>query len=257
MSYYYREIFVGDDPEAPFCFLVDPILTGGARLESDWSRLVWAPADSSSAPVPLGPCALHAKYGPPGPQVLQWLANGGYRFALGAWTAQYDLPTEAAREFQATRWAFGIRSGWWSLSPAGEACLAGKEDGCLRAIMSGPSRAQMGGGWPLPGGGIVARVYDYAFELPFDQREYKLLWDLERERGTEAFRDFWTSEFPVEEAFQRAFGVSLPEWVMGWAQEEVGVVPSTPVVPLGASAFSLVLVLGFAGLAVFSGRRRA
>jgi hypothetical protein len=102
----------------------------------------------------------------------------------------------------------------------------------------------------------VIRNLDTGFNRPFGGRESGLLWDLQEEYGPERFLAFWGSELGFEEAFQAAFGTTFPQWVMGWAEREVGVLEASPAVPLGATLLSLVVIGGFAAFALARGRRR-
>jgi hypothetical protein len=103
---------------------------------------------------------------------------------------------------------------------------------------------------------IVIRNLDTGFNPPFAGRESELLWDLQEEYGPERFLTFWGSELGFEAAFQAAFGTPFPEWVMGWAQREVGVMEASPIVPLGATLLSLITIAGVAAFALVRGRRR-
>jgi hypothetical protein len=40
--------------------------------------------------------------------------------------------------------------------------------------------------------------------------------------GRERFAEFWQSSLPVDSAFHRAFGVSIEQWTMQWARDQVG-----------------------------------
>jgi len=257
VSYGYEELFVSLDPEEPYCFVVDPFYWTLRALRNDWARMVWMPQDSSLAPAPLGPCALHAKYGTPGPEIFQWLRSGGYAFAQRerGYGMEGFYP-----ERPVSRGAFGLRTSWFAYSPDGEACLAGKLEGCRRALAKGPAlrsswrareMALLADNSPV----AIQNLNFGAFQL-FGGRESTLLWELQEEFGPGRFRAFWASELGVDDAFQAAFGTSFPEWVMGWAQREVGTLKASPVVPMGASLLSLLIIGGLAGAALFLGRRR-
>ncbi len=259
MSYYYREVLVAGDPELPVCFMVDPVRVEPRRLETDLARMLWTPADSSFLPTPLGPCALYARYGPPGPEIRAWLERGAYAFALGGRgfrSSQGEISSFPPR----WRSAFGARIRW-SFSTDGTACLAGKPDGCRRAVLLDGSDSPGGGRrWTgtreLPGGGRVTGIEEFRFGFPFTNRLFGLLWDMEEAFGQDRFQGFWSSEGTVDEAFQAAFQVPLPEWLLAWARRDGEIVSGTPVVPLNASLLSLLVVAAFGGLALRIGRHR-
>jgi hypothetical protein len=102
----------------------------------------------------------------------------------------------------------------------------------------------------------VTGIEEFRFGFPFTSRLFTLLWDLEREFGQNRFQGFWASEGTVDEAFRAAFQVPLAEWLVRWAQRGGETVPGNPVVPLNASLLSLMVLAGFAGLALWLGRRR-
>ena len=264
-----REVYVGLQEDAPYCFLVVPVPGPGTTLESAWNRAVWAPADSSSTPNPLGPCALHAKYGTPGQGVLAWLARGGYATALGRSQSilrypDSELSSRALLELTEVSpralLALGRRVLWYRGSPEAEACLAGKVQGCRTVLLEGLTSSRWSGG--REGGtiedslGLVTRIPEHGFELPFEGGEYGLLWDLEEEFGPERFQIFWGSQLGMEEAFRSAFGVGAPEWVMAWGQKRLGRSKVGATVPLNAAALSLLTIGVLAGGALLLARRR-
>jgi hypothetical protein len=264
-----REVYVGLQEDAPYCFLVVPVPGPGTILEGAWNRAVWAPADSSSAPNPLGPCALHAKYGTPGQGVLAWLARGGYATALGRSRSilrypDSELSSRAFLELSEVSpralLALGRRVLWYRGSPEAEACLAGKVQGCRTVLLEGMASSWWSGG-RQEGNiedslGLVTRIPEHGFQLPFEGREYGLLWDLEAEFGPERFQIFWGSELGMEEAFRSAFGVGAPEWVMAWGQKRLGRSKVGATVPAKAAALSFLTIGVLAGGALLLGRRR-
>ena len=252
------EVHLGREPESPFCYLLTPVYGMGPNLERSWNRMVWAPADSSAPPRPLGPCALHAKYGTPGPELLQWLAGRGYAMAVGQ--------PRTDRVLDSWEWegralpALGRRTLWYGGAPEAEACLAGKVEGCWAALFQeGASgewigRRQMA--LVMDSKRLVAPISPHGWNMPFGGRESGLLWDLEAEFGPERFQAFWSSNLGVEEAFQLAFGSSFPDWVMKWAQDRFGVSKVGAVVPVQATFLSFLTIFVMAGVALILGRRR-
>ncbi|MGW8267872.1 MAG: hypothetical protein ACWGSQ_16010 [Longimicrobiales bacterium] len=253
-----QELFVGRDTDAPFCYVVRPLHGSGPDLERVWNRVVWAPADESAAPNPLGPCLLHARYGMPGPQVMDWLAERGYAMAIGSRGVgeSPDLQPAAGRAFP----ALGRRTLWGEGMPEAEACLAGKVDGCQKALQPDSLSDTRIERWRVEvlenSGSLISRIPEYGFYLPFAGRESALLWDLEEAFGEERFQEFWHSDLEVEAAFRAAFDIGFPEWVMEWGQERFGVSRVGATVPFHATLLSLLSIVALAAVALFTGRRR-
>ena len=252
------EVIVGREAGDPFCFLVVPVRGTEREVEGDIRRLVWAPPDSSAPPSPLGPCGFHARYGSPGPLVADWLVNGAYAFGLGGPGPRVGY-TQGSGERRAI-FGLGTRSLWTRGSPDAEACLAGKPEGCLRAVSGRPTLRSLT--WTgeaeviIDNSGSISQIPEYGYYLPFGGKEFSLFWELEREFGAGLFQEFWQSGLPVEEAFQDAFGVGLADWVMNWAQGLMGVSKVGPVVPVEAAFLSFLTIGLLSGAALFLGRRR-
>jgi hypothetical protein len=253
-----QEVFVGRDPDAPFCYLVRPFFGSGPNLEKVWEKVVWAPADITAAPNPFGPCLLHARYGMPGPQVLDWLAGRGYAMATGGRGVgeNLDLQPAEGRAFP----ALGRRTLWGEGMPEAEACLAGKLEGCRKALYPAPLSMGRAERWQIEvvedSRSLISRIPEYGFYMPFGGREYALLWDLEKEFGPERFQTFWSSDQDVETAFRAAFDSGFPEWIMLWGQERFGVSKVGAAVPLQAVFFSFLSMGALAAAALFLRRRR-
>lgn len=80
---------------------------------------------------------------------------------------------------------------------------------------------------------------------------------LEAEFGSDAFLRFWTSNQPVEAAFDTAFGIHPAEWVHRTATDLSGVVRAGPLPSAGPAGTSvLLMVLGLAWGALAALRRR-
>lgn len=253
------EVYVGLEAGSPYCYLVKAYLGNDTALEGSWADLVWAPADSSAPPNPLGPCAFHAKYGTPGPGVFQWLADGHYAMTLGG--SRFRKGREAGGEGGRAIPALGRRTLWSEGSPDAEACLAGKVEGCRRALF-GDWVPYLRAWWTDPGDrivddhGLVVPIQSFGYFLPFGGREYGLLLDLEAEFGRQRFQAFWSSDLDVEEAFRQAFGGGFPEWVMGWGQARFGKSEVGANVPLEAALLSFLAIGVLSGAALLLGRRR-
>jgi hypothetical protein len=252
------EVYVGRTPEAPFCFLVRPVDGMNSTLEKVLDRAAWAPEDGSAPPSPLGPCLLHARYGMPGLRVLRWLAGRGYAMAMGGRSGVRDPDRQlwGGRAFP----ALGRRTLWGEGMPEAEACLAGRVEGCRETLFPDTLSVGRAGRWRVEAvedtEGLISRIPDYGFYLPFGGREFTLLRDLEEEFGPERFQAFWSSDQEVEAAFRAAFDTGFPEWVRAWGQERFGASIVGARVPFHATLLSLLTIGAFAGAALISGRRR-
>ena len=254
------EIFVSRDRESPYCFLVDPEPNRAQNIRRTLARMLWTGPDSSTAPNPVGPCLLHAKYGSPGDGTFHWLRSGGYALgegSMGYWVRRDTIPME--REVR----GFGVRR-IYRLSPDGEACVMGRRDACLRAFLKGDSRGPAGLSYPWGSDLWSSGISPVAFRsggagsrVGFGGTGARLLYDLEEEFGTERFARFWSSELDVEEAFQTAFGEPVEEWLVRWAQARWGNLMVGPRMPLQATLLSFLTLGLFVGLALFIGRRKA
>ena len=156
--------------------------------------------------------------------------------------------------------ALGRRTLWCEGMPVAEACLAGKAVGCRATLFPDTLSVGRGGRWRVEAvedsEGVISRIPDYGFYLPFGGREFTLLRDMEEDFGPERFQTFWSSDLEVEAAFRAAFGTGFPEWIMAWGQERFGTSIVGARVPFHATLLSLLTIGAFAGAALVSGRRR-
>lgn len=162
----------------------------------------------------LGPCRFYLTYGFAGPRIQEWLEDGAAEFALEA-----DAP-EPSSQIDEVGLVWSRIFGWsWTTRGTGstevDRCLAGIERACARFFESAGSGELL---TPLqrdvvrrsPATGIGSSTG--RFTVMRDQRY--ILADLEADFGREAFGEFWTSDRPVGEAFEAAFGVSTGEWMV-------------------------------------------
>lgn len=251
-------IFVDDSAEASSCFLVQPE-NPAFLIQSDLERLAWTDDHSKPAPNPLGPCAIHAKYGSPGAGISRWLRGGGYVYGEAGLSRKIagdplGWYTESRR--------FGVR--WHPhLSPAAAACLAGRREACRTVFLhpfadDTPYRSYAGGRAygrpPVPSLAYQSRrVYE---QRVFGGAEGELVSVLEAEFGPERFSAFWSSESEVTEAFRTAFGIPVEDWVQDWARKRWEDLESGPAVPVRAGLLSLLTLGVLAGGAVLMDRKR-
>lgn len=204
----------------------------------------------------LGPCAYYLIHGTPGARIGAWLSSGGAKF--GTWYAESRNPfadprlSSLEKLFQkvGNRTPFGIRQ----VPLAGiqtHDCLAGDEEACRSSVLDLEPPRQADFSDDLP-----AFVHSELSGGAFYTYEESLFYDLEREFGREAFGHFWTSDQDVETAFQAAFGLPIGKWVMGWAQDRLGVYRMGPMPSLEAILISLGVISFLLTIAIAMGKKR-
>ena len=73
--------------------------------------------------------------------------------------------------------------------------------------------------------------------------------DVVREVGLDSFREFWTSDLPIDRAFASVVGRDIGEWTSDWLAERIGRQDFGP----GVSGPGLLAVALLATIAVFAG----
>jgi hypothetical protein len=96
--------------------------------------------------------------------------------------------------------------------------------------------------------------YRYGHGLGPAAQEY--LGDMVGRFGRERFERFWTSDAPLEEAFEEAMGMPLDQWTMQWARTYIGVPRTAGQLPWGSAVLSLVLAAALVGGAGLYAQRR-
>jgi hypothetical protein len=234
------EFVFGGTAGAPWCAAVH------YRAGQDWKL---EPGDEKRV---FGPCVFWARYGAPGPAVQRWLLKGGYGFA--------DSPEKYAvdDDVRERRRVFGLRQGWYMLSFSGERCLSGRKGACARAVLD---TAALGQGWRRSRRALPDAPPTYVREtygvITFGVLDATMLTQLEQRYGRKDFATFWRSSQPLEPAFEAAFGISLDDYVRGWAQSIYGVEPIGPRMPLVTVLLSVLTVGMLLGIALRIVQRRA
>lgn len=210
------ETYVGSREGTEFCY--ELVLARARNLTDDFVRMH---ADHA----PTG-CRLYAKYGLAGPGVQGWMESGALEF--GREDARPEQPP-GVRMWPLEAPVFGLMGSPFSRSDFGaDRCLAGRADACenlltdAAAMGRGTDEQYFAANTPAT---FVERASRWS---PFGAYDDYLLADLEREFGAEAFARFWTSQEPLEEAFEGAFGLSLGQWVASWTAEHIGVYEAGP-----------------------------
>lgn len=219
---------------------------------------------------PLQLCRFWARYGPPGSEVDRWIRAGAAHFM----TFERDRMPSYLEELlarEARRGLFGsleMEERVQAPAPT-EACLDGRFDVCgallldtLRWDRLAHRRAGHVGEWWTAFDSVRAVSSAFAATAtsdgaePFGLATPLLMHDLERAMGPERFRRFWTSELPVEQAFEEAFEERPGEWVHGWLTGYFGTHRAGPRLEASAVGFGLLLMVLAAGVAVGLARRR-
>jgi hypothetical protein len=182
------------------------------------NNVVAAFNSEKSAEQLLGPCAFYAAFGEPGPFVRQWIAEGGWQYAIdGSWTDAPFIP--ALREDPSI--FKGPALATISLDPATGAleCIKGVIDACERSMSARVRRR------PSQAPGITQSFW-------LGERRYyagiagskasEILSSAVRELGRDRFKTFWTSPDSVSVAFQKAAGERWGAFIQRWMVAHYG-----------------------------------
>ncbi len=208
----------------------------------------------ATPPEMIGPCAYYAAFGQPGGTIASWLEDVGYAPALlPNWIR--TPPYRGRLRGRRTRWNCSYQD-YLDIC----ACAAGEESQCLSAVTEPiPSRASdrgyagrfyYGQSTYRPNG--VVHGWRYWWQrtgrLGYSGESY--LSDLLLDMSEERFARFWTSNAPIEDAFANAFDVSLEDWTMKWAREQVGSPRRGPTARASSALLGLLVAAAFLGAGV-------
>ena len=158
----------------------------------------------------LGTCLFFASYGRPGPRIEQWLASRGLDFisyfnpsghTIGQTIDPSDDPPAQYALFE-MEWSM------YASRPLGIRCLTGGVDECAAGVASTDTATR-----PVRPGFHTPTV---PWRSAFGSLTGSFLADLQREIGTEKFREFWHSPGTVDQAIRQVTGQSLGEWTRHW-----------------------------------------
>lgn len=224
------------DGADPYCFAVRT-----RRPGEMWKTLV---GDFWTNSSPVLACGFYAKYGSPGAGTGEWLRLGGFEYAWSP-AGDYRTPTDVVTSGRSPSRSLLNR---FSLDEA--ACAGGRFAACRMRFLNPRNTI-----WAQASrDGLAYTVRMGATGLgPFSGN---LLHDLEQDFGTQRFARFWSSDEPVEQAFQSAFGVEVGEWVHGWVVDTYGSQVLGPGAGFAAGATALLGIALFGALATAVARRR-
>jgi len=241
-----------DDDGTPYCLHVVMSPRGDFARALPGGENLRGPGE-----VALGVCRYWMRYGPPGPAVRRWMGSGGHRYA--ATDSSRQLRSEARAALAAPvrialgEYGFAFR---WSLQAVAEACdRSDREDCPLLASVARSERVDED-----PRGSGPALVGDSRLRYPVTSLESPLqgvlFAELERIHGREVFQRFWSSEQPVEVAFEEAFEKEMGPWVHDWTEELAGRRLAASRLRASATLLSLLALTALVGVAVRTAAKR-
>ena len=200
----------------------------------------------------LGPCAWMAAYGEPGPGVEAWLADAGYGFLAGRESSdavRRDARGVSQEEPGLLGDRFGARPASRIQIAEVQGCLGGDRRACRAAVVERFPATDDDMAAVITGTPLVHTWRSLGASIRFGPLGEHLVADLEAEQGPEAFARFWTSDRPMPEAFEAAFGEPLGAWVERWALRTWEPLAAGPM----PRSRELLAALLWAGLAVAVG----
>jgi hypothetical protein len=234
--------------DRPYCFTLHTHPAEGAAV------------DFSALPVEElpNPCRVVDRFGAPGGHIGEWLDRGAWGF--GSSRERVFVDYQGLRDRSYAEWPyFGTRK-----HPLGTAnavagrCMSGDPTACETAILD-----PIGGEDPrselrraAASSPVSFAELDWADASPFSYLDDSLFAELEAEFGAEAFAHFWSSEQEVPAAFEAAFGVELGDWVLAWADAQMGTSRAGPGIPFGDLGLVILTVAALTAVASSVAMRR-
>jgi len=238
------ETYVGTRDGVNYCFRVrvsqDDKVAENVRyhlgFETDWRS-------------PLGLCSIYAAHGMPGGDIARWLESGGVSYGSSQGPRRRTSSPIRGRTGPFGYIAFQTRDGLMD-----DKCLAGLADACASLFVDPVANSPL----LAPMVAIAQRspalsIGDY---YPLTGEAGYLLADLEEEFGAERFQAFWTSEAPVDEAFESAFGAPVGQWMVSWMGRSFKIDPPGPQLAKSTSSAAFLTLGLFVLVAYLRNRRR-
>lgn len=199
----------------------------------------------------LGPCAFYSRFGTPGAGIDDWLQEQEHVTELQPnWLTPSPLRDRESR--RTIHLSYG-RSDY----PAFLSCASGDRKACLAAIAEKPGLPQAMLDGARPRNIAIAWERYWWGSSPLGPNTRSFLSDMVLALGEDSFRQFWTSDQPVEAAFLGAAGIPLVDWTMQWARSQIGVPPRGPGAPPQSAALALLVAVVFvSGGAAYAARRQ-
>ncbi len=204
----------------------------------------------------LGPCALHAAFGPPGVAVGRWFRQTDYdlagetSWATGDsapsyrwWSGQRSSSPAMQQLYQLVAPLFGAVNPAYEGGVGSAACAAGAAEACRRVLLDSMFRHDPTVPRASPGVVLTQRTY-FGGDGRIGPVSGRWASDLIREQGRERFATFWRSAAPPDSAFRSAYGRSMEDWTTAWMRDQYGEVTSGA----GLTLWSALSALCAAGL---------
>lgn len=199
----------------------------------------------------MGPCLFYWSYGDPGPAIERWVSGPGLGFAT-----RFDLSGPKVRVGPTLNEAVPVRAGFmlswefYSATPVAIDCIRGQLDRCAQAIF--PSSADQMDSTSTRGGFLTP---GWEWRSAFGGMTPAYLSDLRRAMGDTLFSRFWHSELSPQQAFEKAFGLSVGEWTYRWVRGGRGALQPGPLPRSRSVVYAGGLALAFMGIAFAIGGR--
>jgi hypothetical protein len=237
-----------DSSDRTSCIVLMPLATTGTVGRNLIQGLTAPP--STLRPMlqnALGPCAFYAAFGAPGRAVARWLGARNFDLALNPrWDGAAAEPYAWVTADLDPRMDPMLWRSVYGYPPDGVGCLGGRPAACRRAVLSGADGAT------IPH--LVTTEYWWREQvLPGG---YHYLSDMVRDIGRDRFREFWSSELPVDTALAAALRRPIGQWTQRWQATLVPVLPLGPAAGLGDSLLALGCAAAAFGLVAATLARR-
>lgn len=270
-NYTYSEVFPPDSA-TPICRVlvrmrVDLAARYGKQAKGYVRGLVLhrAPTSAVSTTV-LGPCALYATYGPPGPGIVAWLNQAAWsptraldpRRPSPVWLDEYQYQFGYMYHLLASPTDFGgVSTVPWMvrerLSNDGIACIAGNDERCVDGLLQPTAAPREDQAWRRDVIDVSANWYGWGMQAngSLGPSVGWIVSDMIRDIGPQQFEAFWRSASPPPAAFEAATHRPLGDWLHQWAVRTYGTDTLGPSIPRRGRLAGLLVVL--AGLLVAMG----
>ena len=153
------------------------------------------------------------------------------------------------------RGLFGVRtaSEWEVVQLPVQACLTGREEGCLDALLD---ETQWSNNFFVQRTMTGPALYVPPFYGPAPLAIDHWFADLEAELGTEEFGRMWRSDEPIETTLDRSLEAGAAGWVVDWARSRYGVEPRGPRLDVANLTLTLLTIALMLVLSIGVARRR-
>jgi hypothetical protein len=214
----------------------------------------------------LGPCALYATFGAPGPLIAGWLQRTGWQMAQEmdwsrvspAWREdeRFDDALVAGQFLPETN-AWRLRD---ALSNDGVACMAGRAGACAAGVLNATWMSKDDRAWyqsVIGAHEVSAYLWaSWGWQQGFGPAEGWMLSDMVHDLGRKRFETFWASPQAPATAFETAAGQPLGQWVESWTQRTYGRDELGPWLPVHDRLAGLLVIGAGVLLALVFARER-